>query len=382
MTQTQSPPEQPAAEPLDADTRIARYHGMVIDGLMGPILPLYQEEGISEIMINGPDEIFYEKGGKLIKSDIVFRSERDLVSLARAILQFVGKRLVPEELSQEARMPDGSRVHIVQSPAARPGLSIAIRKFPAHRVTMRNLVDDFRSFTSQVEEFITAAMHSHLNVIVSGGTGSGKTTLLNALSELIDPTERIIIIEDATELQFSDKNHILQFETVRPDREGLGGITIRELLKASLRMRPDRVIVGECRAGEAIDMVQAMNTGHSGSMSTVHANSPIDALARLETLCLMSEIDIPLVALQRQLASAVDVIIQTSRYRGIRRVTEISEVLDYDIETGKYKLQPLFVLEPEPDGPGGLLLTWTGATPRMGHAATSIGEELAKSWRV
>jgi pilus assembly protein CpaF len=247
---------------------------------------------------------------------------------------------------------------------------------------MRNLVDDFRSFTPQVEEFITAAMQSHLNVIVSGGTGSGKTTLLNALSELIDPSERIIIIEDATELQFSEKNHILQFETVRPDREGLGGITIRELLKASLRMRPDRVIVGECRAGEAIDMVQAMNTGHSGSMSTVHANSPIDALARLETLCLMSEIEIPLVALQRQLASAVDIIIQTSRYRGIRRVTEISEVLDYDIETGKYKLQPLFVLEPEPDGPGGLLLKWTGATPRMGHAATSVGEELAKSWQV
>lgn len=365
----------------DADQKIAQYHSMVIDGLMGPILPLYQDDGISEIMINGPDEIFYEKGGKLNRTEIAFRSERDLIALARAILQFVGKRLVAEELSQEARMPDGSRVHIVQSPAARPGLSIAIRKFPKHRVTMRNLVDDFRSFPPQVEDFIKQAMHNHLNVIVSGGTGSGKTTLLNALSELIDPAERILIIEDATELQFAEENHILQFETVRPNREGLGGITIRELLKASLRMRPDRVIVGECRAGEAIDMVQAMNTGHSGSMSTVHANSPIDALARLETLCLMSEVEIPLVALQRQLASAVDVIIQTSRYRGIRRVTEISEVIDYDIETGKYELQPLFTLTSDEGGPGGLLLSWTGATPRMGHASEEIGETLAKEWK-
>ncbi len=367
--------------PQEADEKIAQYHSMVIDGLMGPILPLYQDDGISEIMINGPEEIFYEKGGKLIQTEITFRSERELVALARAILQFVGKRLVAEDLSLEARMPDGSRVHIVQSPAARPGLSIAIRKFPKHRVTMRNLVDDFRSFPAQVEDFITVAMQNHLNVIVSGGTGSGKTTLLNALSELIDPAERIIIIEDATELQFAEENHILQFETVRPNREGQGGIDIRELLRASLRMRPDRVIVGECRSGEAIDMVQAMNTGHSGSMSTVHANSPIDALARLETLCLMSEVEIPLVALQRQLASAIDVIIQTSRYRGIRRVTEVSEVLDYDIETGKYTLQPLFVLEPDPDGPGGLMLNWTGATPRMGHGSPELGEKLAQSWR-
>jgi pilus assembly protein CpaF len=277
-------------------------------------------------------------------------------------------------------MPDGSRVHIVQSPAARPGLSIAIRKFPEHRITMRKLVDDFKSFTPQAEDFLQVAMEEKMNIIVSGGTGSGKTTLLNALSELVDPHDRVIIIEDATEIQFSDKMHVLQFETVKPNREGLGGINIRELLKASLRMRPDRVIVGECRAGEAIDMVQAMNTGHAGSMSTVHSNSPIDCLARLETLCLMSEVDIPLVALQRQLASAIDVIVQISRHKGIRRVTEISEVVSFDMKEGTYQLQPLFVLQPNADGPGGLLLTWTGATPILGHGVHDLGEKLVKKW--
>jgi pilus assembly protein CpaF len=372
------------AEELEAEAALAKridlYHDLVIEGLMGPIRPYYTSDDVSEIMINGPNEIFVEQGGKLSLSDVKFKSERELTSLARAILQYVGKRLTAEELSVEARMPDGSRVHIVQSPAARPGLSIAIRKFPEHRITMRKLVDDFKSFTPQAEDFLQVAMEEKMNIIVSGGTGSGKTTLLNALSELVDPHDRVIIIEDATEIQFSDKMHVLQFETVKPNREGLGGINIRELLKASLRMRPDRVIVGECRAGEAIDMVQAMNTGHAGSMSTVHSNSPIDCLARLETLCLMSEVDIPLVALQRQLASAIDVIVQISRHKGIRRVTEISEVVSFDMKEGTYQLQPLFVLQPNADGPGGLLLTWTGATPILGHGVHDLGEKLVKKW--
>lgn len=359
---------------------IKEYHNQVIQGLMGPINEFYMADDISEIMINGPSEIFIERGGKLINTGKSFRSEKELISLSRAILQFVGKRLIKEDLSVEARMPDGSRVHVLQSPAARPGLSIAIRKFPKDRVTMRTLVDKFKSMPLVAEEFMVAAMQYHMNIIVSGGTGSGKTTMLNALSEIIEPSERIIVIEDATELQFPEEHHVLQFETVKPDREGLGGITIRELLKASLRMRPDRVIVGECRAGEAIDMVQAMNTGHAGSMSTVHSNSPIDCLARLETLCLMSEVDIPLVALQRQLASAINVIIQVSRYKGIRRVTEISEVVNYDISTGEYELQALFVLEPDEAGPGGLMLTWTGKTPILGGNLSIDREALTKNW--
>lgn len=359
---------------------IKEYHNQVIQGLMGPINEFYMADDISEIMINGPSEIFIERGGKLVNTGKSFKSEKELISLSRAILQFVGKRLIKEDLSVEARMPDGSRVHVLQSPAARPGLSIAIRKFPADRVTMRTLVDKFKSMPAEAEEFMIAAMQHHMNIIVSGGTGSGKTTMLNALSEIIVSTERVIVIEDATELQFPEEHHVLQFETVKPDREGLGGIDIRELLRASLRMRPDRVIVGECRSGEAIDMVQAMNTGHAGSMSTVHSNSPIDCLARLETLCLMSEVDIPLVALQRQLASAINVIIQVSRYRGIRRVTEISEVVNYDISTGEYELQPLFVLEPDDTGPGGLMLTWTGKTPILGGNLSIDREALTKNW--
>lgn len=381
QVQDVAPPEEEKSELQIIAERVQKYNDMVIEGLMGPIREFYAADDISEIMINGPKEIYIEQGGSLNLSGKQFESERELQSLARAILQFVGKRLTPEELSIEARMPDGSRVHIVQGPASRPGLSIAIRKFPKNRITMRKLVDDFRSFTPMAEEFLKVAMEQRMNVIVSGGTGSGKTTLLNALSELIDPGERIIIIEDATEIQFSEKNHVLQFETVKPDREGHGGIDIRELLRASLRMRPDRVIVGECRAGEAIDMVQAMNTGHAGSMSTVHSNSPIDCLARLETLCLMSEVDIPLVALQRQLASAINVIVQISRHKGIRRVTEICEVKGYDIERGIYLMHPLFELEPNEDGPGGLLLTWTGKTPLLGEGVMDHGEKLAEKWR-
>lgn len=363
-----------------AEGKVEKYHDMVIEGLMGPIFEFYQDESISEIMINGPKEIFIERGGKLIKTDKAFNSELELMSLSRAILQFVGKRLSREELSQEARMPDGSRVHILQSPAARPGLSMAIRKFPKSRLTLRVLVDDYKSMPKEAEEFLVKAMQLRMNIIVSGGTGSGKTTMLNVLSEIIEPQERVIVIEDATELQFPEEHHVLQFETVKPDREGHGGVDIRELLRASLRMRPDRVIVGECRAGEAIDMVQAMNTGHAGSMSTVHSNSPIDCLARLETLCLMSEIDIPLVALQRQLASAINVIVQVSRHKGIRRVTEISEVLSYDISTGEYALQPLFTLKPNKSGPGDLLLTWTGAEPDLDGNLSVDRKALTKSW--
>jgi pilus assembly protein CpaF len=370
------------------------YHSSVIRGLMGPILPYFGDpsetdpervamaEAVTEIMINGPHEIYIDDGqGIQLHPELSFAHERDLISLARAILQYVGKRLVPEELSVEARTPEGHRVHIVQAPAARPGLSIAIRKFPKHRVRISDLVGRFHSFPPRVGEYFENAMQLRSNVLVSGGTGSGKTTLVNALSELIDPGERIIVIEDATEIRFDDDRHVLQFEAVKPDREGKGGITIRELLRASLRMRPDRVIIGECRAGEALDMIQAMNTGHAGSMSTIHANSPEDCLARLETLCLMADVNIPLIALQRQAASAIDTIVQVSRWHGFKRVTGISEVRGFDLGSGSYDIRPMFRLEPDASGPRGFLLKWTGETPRFGEGDHGQGVELAGKWR-
>lgn len=370
------------------------YHGRVIRGLMGPLLDYYGDPDdpdparrekanrVTEIMINGPSEIYIEDGdGMTLRPELSFESEEELVSLARAILQFVGKRLTPEELSVEARTPEGHRVHVVQSPAARPGLSIAIRKFPADRVRMRDLVERYHSFPPRVARYFEHAMTNKANVVVSGGTGSGKTTMVNALSELISPKDRIIIIEDATEIRFDEDRHVLQFETVGPDRQGNGGITIRELLRASLRMRPDRVIIGECRGGEALDMVQAMNTGHAGSMSTIHANSPEDCLARLETLCLMAGVNIPLVALQRQAASAIDTIVQIARWHGVKRVVGVTEVRGFDQATGLYDLVPIFRLEHQPDGPHGFLLKWTGAEPHFGEADLGQGAALAQIWR-
>jgi pilus assembly protein CpaF len=383
------PPGTPPAQGLDET-----YHARVIHGLLGPVLAYYGDpdetdpeiragaERVTEIMINGPSEIYVEDGdGMTLRPELAFPGERDLEALARAILQFVGKRLVPEELSVEARTPEGHRVHIVQSPAARPGLSIAIRKFPAERVRMVDLVHRFHSIPPRAAEYLEHAMRLKSNVVVSGGTGSGKTTMVNALSEMIDPKDRIIIIEDATEIRFDDARHVLQFEAVKPDRQGKGGITIRELLRASLRMRPDRVIIGECRGGEALDMIQAMNTGHAGSMSTIHANSPEDCLARLETLCLMAGVNIPLIALQRQAGAAIDTIIQIARWRGHKRVTEITEVRGFDIDRGRYLLEPIFKLRADPDGPRGFSLQWTGASPKFGEGDLGEGDALAEVWR-
>jgi len=391
---TKNPDVTEQTDPIKQATDLDEaYHSRVIRGLLGPILPYYGDpdnpnpeanaraEEVTEIMINGPNEIYIEnEEGMTLRPELCFAAERDLVALARAILQFVGKRLVPEELSVEARTPEGHRVHIVQSPAARPGLSIAIRKFPLNRVRMADLAGRFQSFPAQVAEYFEHAMRMKSNILVSGGTGSGKTTMINALSELIDPKDRIIIIEDATEIRFDDNRHVLQFESVKPDREGKGGITIRELLRASLRMRPDRVVIGECRGGEALDMVQAMNTGHAGSMSTIHANSPEDCLARLETLCLIAGVNIPLVALQRQAAAAIDTIVQIARWHGKKRVVGITEVRGFDIDRGRYELVPIFVLKSDPDGPNGFSLVWTGVDPKLGEADLGEGSELGAAW--
>lgn len=290
------------------------------------------------MMINGPDRLFIERQGEgLVEvSDAKTRfSDADAVrALARAILQFSGKRLSEFEQSQEARLPNQSRVHIVLDPAAKDGVSITIRRFPEKRPALDDMVFS-GSLTAAAADWLSAAVKDHRNIIVSGGTGSGKTTLLNALAAQTDASERILTIEDVAEIMLPEGRHVVTLEAQAPDAKGRGGITIRELFRAALRMRPDRILVGECRGGEALDMVQAMNSGHAGSLSTVHADDPARALSRLETLCLMADVDIPIVAVRRQLLEAMDVIVQVERVKyqnadgdfiSERRVSSIAEV--------------------------------------------------------
>jgi pilus assembly protein CpaF len=320
--------------------------------LLEPIGAFLEDESVSEVLINGPSEIYVERRGRLERSDASFASADDLEAAARAIAQYVSKRLTPEEVSMEARLPDGSRVHIVQTPAARNGLCISVRKFARSRLRIEGLVAS-GSLTAEAAEFLAIAVALKKNVIVSGGTGSGKTTLLNCLSGAIGSDERIIVIEDSSELQFQQP-HVVGFEAKAPGRNGRGGASIRDLFHASLRMRPDRIVVGECRGGEALDMIQAMTSGHAGSLSTCHANTPMDALRRLETMALMSGVEIPLHALRSQVASAIDLIVQIERRAdGVRRITQITEVAQEGEGSAiDYRCHDLFVLAPSPDGTG------------------------------
>ncbi|MEP1613522.1 MAG: ATPase, T2SS/T4P/T4SS family [Roseobacter sp.] len=320
------------------------YFEELIKTLMGPVAPYYEGRGgVSEIMINGPEDIYVETENGICRAGTenggegcVFKDAAQLRSLARAILQFSGKTLSPLELSQEARLPDKSRVHIVQDPAASGGLSITIRRFSEKELTLDNLYTaENTSLTEASLAYLKAAVSGRANIVVAGGTGSGKTTFLNALGAEIDLSERIVTIEDVTEIKLPQDRNVVTLETQAPDAKGRGGIGIRGLFKAALRMRPDRILIGECRGGEALDMIQAMNSGHAGSLSTVHAETPERALSRLETLCLMGETDIPIIAVRRQLLETVNVIIQLKRLKivvtegvekDVRVVTHIAEV--------------------------------------------------------
>ena len=312
----------------------------LIRHLLGPLVEYYDNPDVSEIMINGPDDIFVDGAGGMIKSPHQMESVAALRGLARVILQFSGKRLTEHDLSLEARLPNKSRVHIVQDPASRAGISIAIRQF---RKTPLSEADLIRagSLSEDATEYLRRQILAHKNLIVSGGTGTGKTTLLGVLARMMDPVERIITIEDVSELDLG-LPHVVTLEAQMPDAKGRGGINIRELFRATLRMRPDRVIVGECRGGEALDMVQAMNSGHAGSLSTVHADDPSRAMSRLETLCLMADVDVPLIAVRRQLVEAVDLIVQVQRRGSRRSISAISEVIKDDNEDGIYKMRPIF----------------------------------------
>lgn len=308
-----------------------------------PVIHFMDDPSVSEIMINGPEEIWIEAKGKLTLTDAKFTAE-GLMGAARNMAQFVGRILNDERPRLDARLPDGSRIHIVIPPIARKGTTISIRKFMQGRPGIEKLIE-WGSMTPQMAYLIKAMVHSKLNIIVAGGTGSGKTTLLNIVSTLIPNDERIITIEDSAELQMQ-QDHIVPFESRPADKFGKGEVNMGHLLHSSLRLRPDRIVVGEVRGGEAFDLMQAMNTGHGGSMATTHANTPTDTLRRLESLCLMSSIDMPLVAIRAQVASAINAIITCERFHdGSRKTTAIAEVLPLD-EKGEYRTRNLFVFAP------------------------------------
>ncbi len=293
---------------------------------LGPLEPLLADDAISEIMVNGPHQVYVERAGKLDLSETVFRDDQHVMNIATRIVSRIGRRLDEQSAMVDARLEDGSRVNIIIPPLAIDGPSISIRKFAKKKFNLDAMVQ-VGSLSPEMGTILKIASRCRLNILVSGGTGSGKTTMLNALSELIDPGERIVTIEDAAELQMQQP-HVVRLETRPPNVEGSGEVTIRDLLKNSLRMRPDRIILGEVRGGEAIDMLQAMNTGHDGSLGTLHANKPREALTRLENMIRLSGVDIPTAALRIQIASAIDLIVHVSRMRdGKRRCTHITEVL-------------------------------------------------------
>jgi pilus assembly protein CpaF len=298
----------------------------------GPIQPLLDDPDVSEVMVNGPKKVYVEKKGQLTKTSVAFDDNNHVLQIIDRIILPLGRRVDPDSPTVDARLPDGSRVNAVIPPVAIDGPSITIRKFSKDKLGVSDLIN-FGSMTEKMGEFLRACVLAHLNVIISGGTGSGKTTLLNVLSSFIPEEERIVTIEDAAELQLQ-QDHIVRLETKSPNLDGRGAVSIRDLVRNSLRMRPDRIVVGEVRGGEALDMLQAMNTGHDGSLTTVHANSPRDTLARLETLVLMAGMDLPLKVVRQQIASAVDLIVQQTRLTdGSRKVTSITEVAGMEGDT-------------------------------------------------
>jgi pilus assembly protein CpaF len=319
---------------------------------LGPLEPLLADESISEIMVNGAKRVFIENQGKLTLSDVQFRDNAHVLSVATRIVTAIGRRIDESSPLCDARLADGSRVNIIIPPLAIDGATITIRKFAKKKITLDTMLK-FGSLSPSMAKVLRIAGRARLNILISGGTGSGKTTLLNALSQMIDHGERVVTIEDAAELQLQQP-HVVRLETRPPNLEGHGEVTMRDLVKNSLRMRPDRIIVGETRGGEALDMLQAMNTGHDGSMSTVHANRPREAIMRLENLVGMAGANLSPRAIRQQIASAIDMIIQVSRMRdGSRRVAYITEITGMEDET--ITMQDLYTCEVMGEMPDGKL---------------------------
>jgi pilus assembly protein CpaF len=342
----------------------------------GPIQPLLDDPDVSEVMVNGPKKVFIEKAGKLTKTGVTFDDDDHVERIIDRIILPLGRRVDADSPTVDARLPDGSRVNAIIRPVAIDGPSITIRKFKKDKLSIQQLVD-FGSLTQNMAEFLRACVLAHLNIVISGGTGSGKTTLLNVLSGYIQAEERIVTIEDAAELQLQ-QDHVVRLETKVPNTDGRGAVSIRDLVRNSLRMRPDRIVVGECRGGEALDMLQAMNTGHDGSLTTLHANTPRDALSRLETMVLMSGMDLPLKVVRQQISSAVDLIVQQTRLKdGARRVTAVTEVVGMEGDT--VVMTDIFKFEQTGIGPGGKILGElkpTGIRPIFGPKLEAAGFKL------
>jgi pilus assembly protein CpaF len=358
----------------------------IIDEVMGfgPITPLLTDPSISEVMVNGPKQVYVERSGRIEITDVAFRDDAHVMHIIEKIVAPLGRRIDESMPMVDARLPDGSRVNAIIPPLSLNGPVITIRKFAADPLTVEDLIS-FGTMTPDVAEFLQACVQVRLNIVVSGGTGSGKTTLLNVLSSFIPPDERIVTIEDAAELQLR-QDHVVSLESRPPNIEGKGAIAIRDLVRNALRMRPDRIVVGEVRGGEALDMLQAMNTGHDGSLTTGHANTPRDMLARLETMVLMAGMELPVRAIREQISSAIDLIVQTSRLRdGSRKIMQVTEVQGMEGEI--ITLQDIFIFEQQGVDEAGKLYGHfhaTGIRPRfmdrLEAAGVRLGPELFGSY--
>ncbi|WP_181884672.1 CpaF family protein [Neobacillus piezotolerans] len=346
----------------------------------GPITPLLSDPTVTEVMVNGPRDIYVERKGKIVKTSVHFKDDDHVLRIIEKIVHPLGRRIDESSPMVDARLPDGSRVNAIIPPLAIHGPVLTIRKFSETPFTIDNLIQ-FKTLSQEMAEFIRACVVSRLNIFISGGTGSGKTSTLNVLSSFIPENERIVTIEDAAELKLSQE-HVVALESRPPNIEGQGAISIRDLVRNSLRMRPDRIIVGEVRSAEALDMLQAMNTGHEGSLGTGHANSPRDLLARLETMVLMAGFDLPIRAIREQIASALDIIIHQTRMKdGTRKITHITEVLGLEGDT--IVMQELFLFKETATGEDGRIngrFKSTGIRPVCAERLEIAGFTIPSSW--
>jgi pilus assembly protein CpaF len=364
-----------------SEPQIKQLYTMVMHEIFGfgPIQRLLDDETVTEIFVNGAQTIYCERKGKVQLTDVAFLNDDHVMKIIDRIIRPLGRRVDRKWPMVDARLPDGSRVNAIIAPCAIDGPSLSIRKFSKNRLTTDDLIR-FGSMTKDMAEFLRACVESKLNIVVSGGTGSGKTTLLNVLSNFIPEDDRIVTIEDSAELKLGQE-HVVRLEAKPPEVDGSGRVSIRDLVVNSLRMRPERIVIGECRSGEAFDMLQAMNTGHDGSLTTLHANSPRDAIARLETMCMMAGMDMPVDVIRAQIASAIQVIVQQTRLRdGSRKVSYVTEV--QGMESGTVVLQDIFKLEEKgltPDGKVISEMRASGVRPKFTPTLEANGFKLPPS---
>jgi pilus assembly protein CpaF len=363
---------------LPDSVRMQLFHD-VLDEMIGfgPIQYLLEDTDVTEVMVNRHDKVYIERSGKLLDTKVKFENDDHILRVIERIVSPLGRRVDTDSPMVDARLPDGSRVNAVIPPVSIDGPLITIRKFSKSKYTIDQLIG-FDSLTRTMADFLRACVMGRLNIIISGGTGSGKTTLLNVLSSFIPDTERVITIEDSAELRLHQL-HVVRMEARPPDIDGRGQVTIRDMVRNCLRMRPDRIIVGECRGGEALDMLQAMNTGHDGSLTTLHANSPRDALSRLETMVLMAGMELPLKVIRQQIASAVDLIVHQSRLKnGPRKITAISEVAGMEGDT--IVMTDIFKYEQTGVSPDGSIIGQfkpTGIRPMFSPRLEAVGYRLS-----